>query len=169
MTQSSTPHANIPPHMQSDDQVVLFDGVCKLCNAWSSFLIKHDTHRRFKLASVQSPEGQAILAWFNMPLDRFDTMLYVEGGRAYEKSDAFLRIIAQFPMPWRYLKVFRTLPRFLRDWGYDLIAQNRYRLFGKYDHCLLPTPDHNSRFLSGHAPPKNKPATRESMTTGTSS
>ncbi|MDG9671443.1 thiol-disulfide oxidoreductase DCC family protein [Hahella sp. CR1] len=149
MTQPSATQTSMPPYMQSDDRVVLFDGVCKLCNAWSKFLIKYDKRRQFKMASVQSPEGQAILAWFDMPLDRFDTMLYVEGDRAFEKSEAFLRIIAQFPAPWRYLKVFRILPRALRDWGYDLIAQNRYRLFGKYDHCLLPRPDHNSRFLQG--------------------
>ncbi|WLQ11841.1 thiol-disulfide oxidoreductase DCC family protein [Hahella aquimaris] len=162
MIQPTTPQTNMPPYMQSDDRVVLFDGVCKLCNAWSKFLIKYDRRRQFKMASVQSPEGQAILTWFDMPLDRFDTMLYVEGEHAFEKSEAFLRIIAQFPPPWRYLKVFRILPRFLRDWGYDLIAQNRYSLFGKYDHCLLPTPDHNSRFLQGaQAPSIAKHTTHE--------
>ncbi|MDF3933187.1 thiol-disulfide oxidoreductase DCC family protein [Pseudomonas citronellolis] len=137
----------LPPHIGAADRVVLFDGVCRLCNGWSRFLIRHDRAGAIRLCSVQSAQGQAILAWFGLPQERFDTMLYVEGPKAYEKSEAFLRVIAQLPAPWRWLRGLRLLPRGLRDWGYDRIAQNRYRLFGRYEQCLLPAPEHRARFL----------------------
>ena len=73
------PVVKYPPYITENDCVILFDGVCKLCNAWSQFIIKYDTQQLFKLCSVQSPEGQSILKHFNMPTDHFDTMLYVEG------------------------------------------------------------------------------------------
>ena len=138
---------SLPPHIGAQDRVVLFDGVCRLCNGWSQFLIRHDSAGAIRLCSVQSPQGQAILAWFGMPVDRFDTMLYVEGAKAYEKSAAFLAVIEQLPAPWRYLRVLRLLPCGLRDWCYDRIAQNRYALFGRYQQCLLPAPEHRPRFL----------------------
>ncbi len=137
-----------PPHMTKEDKVILFDGVCKLCHFWSQFTIKYDKKRVFKLASVQSPEGQRILAHFGMPTDQFDTMLYIENNLSHEKSDAFLKIIRQFPLPWRALFIFSVIPKAIRDWGYDRIALNRYVLFGKYDQCILPTADHKSRFLN---------------------
>ncbi|MET1076459.1 MAG: thiol-disulfide oxidoreductase DCC family protein [Pseudomonas sp.] len=139
--------AGLAPHLQAADAVVLFDGVCKLCNGWAKFLIRHDPKRRFKLASVQSPEGQAILAFYGLPTDRFDTMAYVEGAHLYVRSDAVLRILAQLPRPWRWLRVLRSVPPGLRDWLYDRIALNRYRLFGRHASCLLPHPDHRERFL----------------------
>lgn len=141
---------NLPPLIQADDRVVLFDGVCKLCNGWAKFLIRHDSGHSFKLASVQSPEGQAILGWFDLPTDRFDTMAYVEGDRLFVRSEAVLRVVGQLPRPWRLAAALRLLPRPLRDWCYDRIALNRYRLFGRYDSCLLPAADHARRFLDGH-------------------
>jgi predicted DCC family thiol-disulfide oxidoreductase YuxK len=130
-----------------NQRVVLFDGVCKLCNGWAKFLIKHDQQRLFRLASVQSTEGQAILQWFGLPLDHFDTMAYVEDGRLFVRSAAVLGIFAQLPAPWRWLACLRLCPRPLRDWCYDRIARNRYRLFGRHDSCLLPSADHAQRFL----------------------
>ena len=73
----------LPPHVQTGERVVLFDGVCRLCNGWAKFLIRHDRDRRFRLCSVQSAEGQAILAWFGLPTDAFETMAYVEGEALY--------------------------------------------------------------------------------------
>jgi len=137
------------PYLQEKENVILFDGVCKLCNAWSNFLIRHDHQRRFKLASVQSPEGQAILAHFGYPTDYYDTMLVVRDGSCFEKSDAFFVVMGELGFPWKAALVFKLLPKLLRNWLYDRIARNRYRIFGKYDVCLLPTPDHAGRFLSG--------------------
>lgn len=137
----------LPPYIQPGERVVLFDGVCKLCNGWAQFLIRHDQARRFRLASVQSTGGQALLAWFDLPSDRFDTMAYIEDGRLFVRSAAVLRILAQLPSPWRLVALLRAIPRPLRDWCYDCIALNRYRLFGRYDRCLLPSADHARRFL----------------------
>lgn len=141
------------PLLKPGETVVLFDGVCKLCNGWARFLIRYDRQRRVRLATVQSPEGQALLAWAGMPLDEFDTMAVIRDRNYWERSDAFLEVVGQLPMRWQPLKLLRIFPRRLRDWAYDRIALNRYRLFGKYDTCLLPTADHESRFLKPTADP----------------
>lgn len=138
----------LPPHLQASDKVVLFDNVCKLCEAWSKFLIRYDRQERFKLCSVQSPEGQAILGFFGMSTDSFETMVLVEGNKAFTRSDAFLRVVRRLPMPWRLLVMFQVIPRILRDWLYDRIALNRYRLFGRHDHCLVPSEKALKRFIS---------------------
>lgn len=141
------------PYLQPDECVVLFDGVCKLCNGVVKFLIRHDSHRRLRLAAVQSAEGQALLKWAGLPLDEFHTIALIVNNRVYLRSDAFLYIMRLLPSPWPLLSVLRIFPRFLRDWAYNRIALNRYRLFGRYDHCLLPTADHQRRFLG--SPPQN--------------
>ncbi|MGH8357332.1 MAG: thiol-disulfide oxidoreductase DCC family protein [Pseudomonas sp.] len=135
------------PLLKPGETVVLFDGVCRLCNGWARFLIRHDHDRRVRLAAVQSPEGQALLAWAGLPLDQFDTLAVIRDRHYWERSEAVFEIIAQLPARWRPLLLLRAIPRFLRDWAYDRIARNRYRLFGKYDTCLLPDPDHEQRFL----------------------
>lgn len=142
MTQQS-----LPPGLAAGERVVLFDGVCKLCNGWARFLIRHDGQRQFRLASVQSVQGQALLAWYGLPTDRFDTMALIDEAGLHVRSTALLRILARLPQPWRVLAWLRLIPRPLRDWCYDRIALNRYRLFGRYQVCLLPTADHAERFL----------------------
>jgi predicted DCC family thiol-disulfide oxidoreductase YuxK len=142
----STQQSSAP--VATGERVILFDGVCKLCNAWTRFIIRHDHEHLFRLASVQSPAGQRLLEYFDMPTTTFDTMLYVEGDRAFEKSDAFLRIVVQLGWPWKLLAVARLCPRVVRDWCYDRIARNRYTIFGRYDQCVLPSSDHDRRFLN---------------------
>lgn len=137
----------LPPKVNEGDQIILFDGVCKLCNGWTRFIIRFDKHKRFKLCAVQSEEGQAILRWFGYPTDYFETMLLVQGNRAIGRSDSFLAVMAQLPFPWNLLRVLKLLPKGFRDWFYDRIALNRYRLFGKYNVCLLAAADHENRFL----------------------
>ena len=139
----------LPPYIQVSDRVILFDGVCKLCNAWSNFIIYNDGDKIFKLASVQSQEGQAILRHFGFPTDFFETMLLVEGAQCFEKSEAFFRVMKQLHYPWKAVTLFRIMPAPIRDWLYDRIALNRYQLFGKYQTCRLPTPDHEARYLDG--------------------
>ena len=137
----------LPPNIGVSDKVILFDGVCKLCNAWSNFIIKHDRHRVFKLCSVQSKEGKQILLHFGLPSETYETMLYVEGNQSFQKSEAFFQIMTQLGYPWKIVCIFKVIPKWLRDWMYDRIALNRYSLFGKYDYCTLPSPDHEARFL----------------------
>lgn len=136
-----------PPNVGVNDCVILFDGVCKLCNTWSQFIIKYDKQQRFKLCSVQSAEGQSILTYFEMPTDHFDTMLYVEGNQFFDKSDAFLNVINKLGLPWRLLYLLKLLPKGIRNWLYDRIALNRYYLFGKYNSCILPSKENENRFL----------------------
>ncbi|MFT5118088.1 MAG: putative DCC family thiol-disulfide oxidoreductase YuxK [Kiritimatiellia bacterium] len=138
---------NYPPNIKKNDRVILFDGVCKLCNAWGNFIIKNDKNRIFKLCSVQSVEGQKILSYFNFSTEHFETMLYIDENIIYQKSDAFFKIISILGLPFTLAGIFKVLPRKLRNWLYDLIALNRYRLFGKYDYCQLPNEDHEQRYL----------------------
>lgn len=135
------------PHIDPGDRVILFDGVCRLCSAWARFMIKFDKERKFKLATVQSPEGQAILQWYGLATDHYETMLLVEGASIYTKSSAFFRVMRRLPWPWPLACIGRVVPSIIRDWLYDRIALNRYRLFGRYDTCIVPTKDNESRFL----------------------
>jgi len=138
-----------PPNVGENDCVILFDGVCKLCNVWTQFIIKVDTQQHFKLCNVQSPEGQSILNYLKMPTNQFDTMLLVEGNQYFDRSDAFLNVVKKLRYPWRLLYVFKILPKGIRNWFYDRIALNRYYLFGQYDICMLPSKENENRFLKG--------------------
>nr|WP_249679685.1 thiol-disulfide oxidoreductase DCC family protein [Pseudomonas sp. PIA16] len=135
------------PYLNPGDCVVLFDGVCKLCNGWARFVIRFDRQHRVKLAAVQSPEGQALLAWAGLPMDQFDTMAVIDDAGIHLRSEGFVRVIRRLPKPWPLLGVLRVVPRGVRDWCYDRIARNRYRLFGRYEACLLPNADHEGRFV----------------------
>ncbi|NNJ27179.1 thiol-disulfide oxidoreductase DCC family protein [Alienimonas chondri] len=141
------PNAGLAPGVRPDDRIVLFDGVCKLCAVWSRFLIRHDTQRRFRLATVQSPEGEAILKHYGLPTDHYDTMAVIEGPRIFIKSTAFLRIMRRLPFPWPAAGVGWLLPRPVRDWLYDRLAKNRYHLFGRHDVCLMPNAEDEARFF----------------------
>ena len=150
MTKLASPITKaLPPHINSGDCVILFDGVCKLCNGWANFIIEKDKQQQFKLCSVQSPAGAAILEHFGFPTDSYETMLYVEGSQCYQQSQAFFKIIGKLGYPWKAVSVFRIFPKVLNNWLYDRIALNRYKLFGKYEYCRLPTADHDQRFLDG--------------------
>ena len=144
-----TPQTTPAPYLAPGETVVLYDGVCKLCNAWVRFIIAHDRHRRIRLAPVQSAQGQALLAWAGLPLQHFNTLALICDNRVAVRSQAVFEVMARLPWPWRGLGVLKLCPRPLRDWLYDRIALNRYRLFGRYRQCVLPTPDHDRRFLGG--------------------
>lgn len=129
-------------------KIILFDGVCNLCAAWVHFVIQRDPDSRIKLASVQSLEGQALLAWCGLPVNQYDTMVYIENGQAYFRSTAFLRAVKNFGALWPLLSAGRVVPSFIRDWLYDRIALNRYRLFGQRQLCLMPSPALVAHFLT---------------------
>ncbi|MBB1300111.1 MULTISPECIES: thiol-disulfide oxidoreductase DCC family protein [Pseudoalteromonas] len=129
------------------NKIILFDGQCKLCSAWCNFIIKHDKQLHFKLCSVQSLKGQAILSYFNYATDNYKTMIYVENNQCITQSDAFINIVTQLGWPWQIAKILRIIPKCLRNWAYDRIAFNRYRLFGKYDYCRIPNSDYDQHYL----------------------
>lgn len=134
------------PAPAAPERIVLFDGVCKLCNAWARFLIRFDSRRVFRLCTVQSPQGQALLARHGLPADHYETMVVLHGARAYTRSVAFIHGVAALGWPWKLATLAWLLPRPLRDWLYDRIALNRYRLFGRYEQCVLAMPVHPERF-----------------------
>ena len=137
----------LAPYLISGDKVILFDGVCNLCNGWAKFIIKQDNMAVFKLASVQSKQGKAILEFYNLPTETFETMLVVEESFVFYKSDAFFRVIKRLPYRFRFLMIFSVIPRPIRDWLYDRVASNRYKLFGKKTECDLPSTEQLNRFL----------------------
>ena len=135
------------PLIEEHAYIVLFDGVCKLCNRWVRFIIQHDAKFRLTLCSVQSTEGQAILQHFGYPTTSFDTMLFIENQQCYEQSDAVLRVFRQLEKPWQSFAALQVIPKPLRNAIYRLIARNRYRLFGELTACMVPLPEHERRFI----------------------
>lgn len=127
--------------------VLLFDGVCNLCNGTARFVIANDPDAHIRLAPVQSKSGQAILTALGLPTDRFDSFVFVEDGTAWFRSTAVLRLLRHLRRRWQPLRVLAILPAGLRDAGYDFVARNRYRLFGRRDACMVPAADVAARFL----------------------
>lgn len=127
--------------------VVLFDGVCNLCNGSVQFILKRDPQARFRFASLQSEAGRSLLVEHGLDPDALSSVVVVEDGRVWQESSAALRIARHLPGAWKLLRVFTVIPRPLRDAVYRLIARNRYRWFGKSETCWLPTPELKGRFL----------------------
>ncbi|MEA5403180.1 thiol-disulfide oxidoreductase DCC family protein [Arcicella sp. DC2W] len=131
----------------TDQQIILFDGVCNFCNASINFVIEHDNQKRFKFASLQSDFGYETLKKYNRNTSDFDSVILLKNNRLYIKSEAALEIAKDLSGFWKYLSVFNILPTFILDFFYDLIAKNRYKLFGKSEVCRMPSPDLKERFL----------------------
>lgn len=125
--------------------VVLFDGVCNLCNSSVNFIIDRDRKGKFKFAALQSEAGKEALAPF--PVKIADSVLVVANGRLYQKSSAALFIASKLGFPYTLMGIFYIIPRFVRNPIYDWIARNRYRWFGKRESCRMPTPELKERFL----------------------
>jgi predicted DCC family thiol-disulfide oxidoreductase YuxK len=133
--------------MKPDHAIVLFDGVCHLCTSTVQFIIKRDPHGYFTFASLQSEVGRSLLEEHGLQPDAFDTFVVVEGSRCFTRSDAALRVAQHLSRGWSLLRILSLIPKPIRDWGYTVIAQNRYRWFGKRETCLVPSRDILDRFL----------------------
>ncbi len=127
--------------------IILFDGVCNLCNGSVNFIIDRDPKQVFRFASLQSPLGQEMVTRFGFSPTELSSLILVDGQTAHRRSSAALRIASRLTFPWNCLVVGLIVPRFLRDFVYNVIAKNRYRWFGKTETCRLPTPDRLHRFL----------------------
>jgi predicted DCC family thiol-disulfide oxidoreductase YuxK len=130
-----------------DKKIILFDGVCNLCNASVQYILRHDKKKQFIFGSLQGEEGQMLLKKFQLPTDQFHSFLLVENEKVYSHSTAILRVAKWLGGPWSLLYVFIMVPRFIRDPVYNLLSRNRYRLFGKRETCWLPDEDLKDRFL----------------------
>ena len=127
--------------------VVLFDGVCNLCNGSVRFVIERDPHKHFQFAPLQSETATTLIGGTADPLAMPDSIVLVDDGRLYVRSTAALRIARRLRFPWPLVWVFMAVPRPLRDWVYVVIARHRYGWFGKRDTCMVPTKEIRDRFL----------------------
>jgi predicted DCC family thiol-disulfide oxidoreductase YuxK len=131
----------------ADGPILLFDGVCNLCNGSVQWLIAHDPDARFRFASLQGEAGRALLARHRLPLDAMDTVVLIDGDAYWTRSDAALEAARRIGGAWSLAAVFKLVPRQLRDAVYDWVARNRYARWGKRDECWVPTPELRARFL----------------------
>ena len=132
---------------QSTHSIILFDGVCNLCNGAINFVIKRDNSNVFKFAPLQENSGILLLKKYAINPQKLDTIILIENDRVYLKSSAALRISKKMSNLWPLLYVCIVLPKFLRDAVYDYIAKNRYTWFGKKDECMIPSPTTKDKFL----------------------
>lgn len=133
--------------MIPDKPVILFDGICNYCNGVVNFIIRQDKKKVFLFATLQSNFGQNILKENNLPLDVFETFLLIDNGKLYKKSTAGLKLYNKLPWYWKWTQIFWIVPKFFRDWVYNIIAKNRYKWFGKKEKCMVPTAELRARFL----------------------
>lgn len=127
---------------------MFFDGVCNLCNHSVQFIIRHDPKQYFKFASIQSDFAKEILKPFHIDTTAFQSIIYLEGEKVYQNSDAVLHIAKHLNKGYIFLYIFRFVPRIIRDALYKFIAKNRYKWMGKKEACMIPTPALKERFLA---------------------
>ncbi len=127
--------------------VILFDGVCNLCNGAVQFIIKRDRKNIFMFASLQSLFGQEVLQKFNLTSSTFNSFILLQQGKIYTKSTGALMVAKHLNGGWWWLYLFIIIPLFIRDAVYNLIAKNRYKWFGKKEACWIPNPALKSRFI----------------------
>ena len=125
--------------------IIFFDGYCALCNSSVSWTLKKDKHHLFKYAPLSGDTASKIFTKSN---DIPDSIVVWTGNKLISKSNAALFIAKKLPFPWKLLYIFILIPKFIRDYIYDLIASNRYRWFGKHDTCRLPSESEKNYFLS---------------------
>ncbi|AWZ94962.1 thiol-disulfide oxidoreductase DCC family protein [Pseudomonas aeruginosa] len=130
---------SLPPYLKPGDKVVLYDQHCRFCTLWSGFLARRADHR-LKLLAAQSAEGLAILDWFGLAPDHFNTWLFVDGAYACDDNDALLEVLRLLPGPWRHLRWLRLLPAWLRDECHEALRRNRWRWFGRQRHPFVVAP-----------------------------
>jgi predicted DCC family thiol-disulfide oxidoreductase YuxK len=127
--------------------LIVFDGVCVLCNGFVGFLLRRDRAGKFKFMTAQSKTGEALYARLGKKGGDYETYFFIADRVVYEKFDAVLEVMDRMGWPWRTVKPLRFLPLGLKNWLYDRIARNRYQLFGKRDQCMVPDASVRARFV----------------------
>jgi len=133
--------------LTDEKQIILFDGVCNFCNFWVNFVIKRDRKDLFWFAALQSEKAKELISKFNFDASKQDTFILIAGDKLYTKSTAALMICKQLNGLIKILFSFIVLPKFFRDFTYDLVAENRYKLFGRKESCRVPTEEERLKFL----------------------
>lgn len=145
---SDAPPATSP---EAPRALLLFDGVCNLCNGFVNFVLDADSEGYFLLGALQSAAARPHLRAFGVDPEALDSVVLIENGRLYTRSTAALRVFRRLDAPWPLLYGLVAVPSPLRDWAYDVIAANRYQWFGKREECRVPTPELRARFLEDPA------------------
>jgi predicted DCC family thiol-disulfide oxidoreductase YuxK len=127
--------------------ILLFDGVCNLCNSLVKFIIKKDPEGRIRFAPLQSSSGKMLLGKSGMSEDEINSVVYIADGKTYLRSSAILHLLKELGGGWRLFYGLIIIPPFIRDFFYDIIAKTRYRVFGRSDSCMIPTDELKNRFL----------------------
>jgi len=133
--------------LKNDQPLILFDGVCNLCNSTVQFVIKRDQMKQFHFASLQGETGQELLKKYNLFEEDMNSFLLLEGNHLYTRSTAALRVLKKMNGGWQLLYAFIIVPEFIRNSVYNWIARNRYKWFGKRNECMVPLPELKERFL----------------------
>lgn len=129
--------------MMNNSPVIFYDGVCGLCDRSVQFIIKHDSKKTFRFAALQSDFAKQTLGEHIS----FDSFIYYENGKAFDRSTGALKMFRKLGETWSLLYVFIIIPPFIRNAVYNWVAKNRYKWFGKFDSCKIPTPEQRSRFI----------------------
>jgi predicted DCC family thiol-disulfide oxidoreductase YuxK len=134
------PQSQVEPTGAFDGRrpLIVFDGVCILCSGFARWVVRHDRGGRFRFATAQSPLGEALYRAHGLRTDAYDTNLVIVDGVAHERMDSLIAVLDALGWPWRAGRALKLVPRPLRDRLYDLIARNRYRLFGRRESCDIP-------------------------------
>ena len=132
---------------KTDQPIIIFDGVCNLCEYSVNFIVKNDRQGKFTFVSAQSEIGENLQRLHGVDTLQDGTVVLLKGDHVYAKSDAVMEIAKELDGFWRFLHVFKFLPKSVRDFMYVIISKNRYRWFGKKDECLLPDEHLKKRFL----------------------
>ncbi len=128
--------------------IILFDGICNLCNSSVQFILKHDHKKQFLFASLQSDAATKLLLQLNSKNNKLSSILLIEDNKIYNKSTAALRISRELTPLWNWFYILIIIPTKLRDFIYDIIAKNRYKWFGKRDTCLVDNTKYKKRFIT---------------------
>jgi predicted DCC family thiol-disulfide oxidoreductase YuxK len=136
------------PRFADEKPVIIFDGLCALCSGSAAFVLRHDEAGTFRLLAAQSPLGEALYAHYGLDPVDYETMILIEEGVAYLKSEAAIRIARGLGRPWSFAQIFRIVPRGLRDAVYSWVARHRIRWFGARTTCYRPDAKFSGRFLA---------------------
>jgi len=133
--------------LNNEKQIILFDGVCNFCNFWVNFVLKRDKKDLFRFVALQSEKARELTSRLNIDTSNLDTFVLIVGEKFYIKSTAALMVCKKLNSLLKILFPFIILPPFFRDFIYDIIAKNRYKLFGRKESCRIPTESEKKKFL----------------------
>lgn len=134
--------------LPKDKKIILFDGVCNLCDATVQYVIKKDVNDSFRFVAIQSELGQRIINYIKIDTIKTDSIiLYIPGKAYFIKAEAALNIAKDLSGMISLVSYLNILPKFIKNLGYDFVAKNRYKWYGKKESCMIPTPELKSKFL----------------------